>query len=313
VSEASKIEWTDATWNPVRGCTPASAGCANCYAIRDTWRLAHNPNPRVALSCAGLVEQAGGQWRPGCAPLRWTGRIRCLPELLEQPLRWRRPRRIFVCSQSDLFHPAVPEAFIDRVIAMTQIAYWHTYQVLTKRPERMREYFSRTTGKGNVLSRVLAAAVQACQDLRPPRGYVHRGSFGWPYRNVWLGTTVEDRRARNRIAELERTPAAVRYVSFEPLLEDLGDLELAGTGIGWAIVGGESGPAARALDVAWVRSIVDQCRAVAVSVFVKQLGAAWAREPVDGKWSRSADAKGGDPRDWPEDLRVRELPQEVAR
>jgi protein gp37 len=306
VADGTGIAWTDATWNPLRGCSRVSEGCRFCYA------------EGVAARFSGPGLPYEGLARSTPQGPRWTGKIRLVPEVLDQPLRWRRPRRIFVNSMSDLFHEDVPFAFIDRVFAVMALSYWHTFQVLTKRPARLREYLSHTHGPGNVLARVLHHA----REIEKPRGYVHPDSLGWPYRNVWLGVSVEDQRAADeRIPELLATPAAVRFLSCEPLLgpvnpcavpdrktrpaefstryTPLGDLD-------WVIVGGESGRGARRMEEAWARSLVEQYRVAGVPVFVKQLGSVWARE---SKHWPHGDSKGGDPEEWPEDLRVREMPE----
>lgn len=284
MSDRSAIEWTESTWNPVRGCTKVSPGCKNCYA-----------------------EKFAERWR-GVAghPYEHGFDVRLVPEALDLPLRWRKPRRVFVNSMSDLFHEAVPDTFIADVFNTMKQAPRHTFQVLTKRAARMSAFVRRWTGAT------------------------------LPLPNVWLGVSVEDRRSRARIAELERTPAVVRFLSCEPLLEDLGDLELAGTGIRWVIVGGESGPRARPCAEEWVRSIVGQCRAAGAAVFVKQLGAYVVSEqrtapaelmanperlgpedraPNGEVWAWRAGLrhpKGSDPAEWPADLRVRQMP-EVTR
>jgi protein gp37 len=219
MSDASAIEWTDATWNPVRGCTKISPGCKHCYAetFAERWR--------------GLPNHPYGQGFD----------LRLVPEKLDEPLRWRRPRRIFVNSMSDLFQDGVPAEFVQRVFETMRRADWHSYQVLTKRGERMRD-----------LVRGL-----------PP----HLGRLP----QVWLGVSVEDRKyGLPRIAELRDTPAAVRFLSIEPLLEDVGDLDLSG--IHWVIVGGESGPRARPMQKSWVRSVHRQCREQNVPFFFKQWG-----------------------------------------
>ena len=208
-----------------------------------------------------------------------------MPGALALPLRWKKPRRIFVNSMSDLFHHDVPADYIDQVFAVMALAHWHTFQVLTKRPVAMRKYLTHTRGPDNVLTRVLSQA----QEIEKPRGYVHQEGLGWPYRNVCLGGSVEDQRAAaERIPELLATPAALRFLSCEPLLgpvnvcavpdgktrpaefsaryTPLGDLD-------WVIVGGESGPGARPCNVAWVRDLVGSCMEAGVPAFVKQLGA----------------------------------------
>jgi len=219
VSDGSAIEWTDATWNPVRGCEKISPGCKHCYAetFAERWR--------------GLPDHPYGQGFD----------LRLVPEKIDEPLRWRKPRRIFVNSMSDLFQVGVPEPFIRRVFQAMNAAHWHTYQVLTKRADRMR-----------ALTRAM------------PRALVDQPQ-------IWLGVSVEDRKyGLPRIDQLRETPAALRFLSVEPLLEDLGTIDLSG--IGWVIVGGESGPGARPMEEAWVLSILDQCRSAGVPFFFKQWG-----------------------------------------
>lgn len=219
MSDKSAIEWTDATWNPVRGCTKLSPGCKHCYAetFAERWR--------------GIPNHPYGQGFD----------LRLVPEKLDEPLGWRRSRLVFVNSMSDLFQEGVPETFVERVFETMTRANWHTYQVLTKRAERMRD-----------LVRAL------------PHELV-----GHPH--VWLGVSVEDQKhGIPRIEVLRETPAAVRFLSIEPLLEDIGRLDL--TGIHWVIVGGESGPRARPMDQKWVLSIRDQCHEHRVPFFFKQWG-----------------------------------------
>jgi len=315
VSETS-IEWTDATWNPVRGCTRVSPGCENCYAERQAARFR---GPGGAYE--GLVRtHANGE-------PRWTGEIKLLPEQLDQPLRWRRQRRIFVNSMSDLFHEGVPDEFIDRTFAVMALATRHTFQILTKRPDRMLAYMQSRAKSADFWKRAV------------PNGYALEWEgislVPFPLPNVWLGVSVENQAtADERIPLLLQTPAAVRFLSVEPLLEAV-DLNKAGAlglevlpdgsatdlyadnPVDWVIVGGESGPHARACNVAWIRSIVEQCKAVGCPVFVKQLGAdPFVRNKSGGmdRWRVGhgdfyvRDRKGGDPNEWPEDLRVREFP-----
>ena len=211
MSDNSKIEWTDATWNPVRGCTKVSPGCKHCYAETFAERFRGVPGHPFELGFD----------------------LRLVPEKLGDPLRWRTPRMVFVNSMSDLFHEDVPDSYVLAVARVMAIGNWHTYQVLTKRAER------------------LAALL--------------RGELGFAARclNIWWGVSVEDRRyGLPRINHLREAPASVRFLSIEPLLEDLGRLDLRG--ISWVIVGGESGRGARPMAPEWVRSIRDQCRAAGV-------------------------------------------------
>jgi protein gp37 len=260
VSEHSLIAWTDATWNPVVGCERVSPGCTHCYAIRDARRLGSNPHPAVQAAYHDLVHKtAGGQ-------LDWTGEVRCLPERLEQPLAWRRPKRIFVNSQSDLFHDDVPEAFIRRVFAVMAEASWHQFQVLTKRAERLEQIGA---------------------------------SLSWPA-NVWQGVSVENAAYAWRADHLRRTGARVKFLSVEPLLGPLPEIDL--TGIDWVIVGGESGPGARPMQAEWAEALLARCRSAGVRFFFKQAGRHLAQA-----WGCS-DAKGTTAAEIPERLRVRELP-----
>lgn len=279
----SRIEWTDTTWSPVTGCTKISPGCTNCYAdamCRRFWR----------------------QWDREPPPDHF--KVKLHPDRLDQPLRWTKPRRVFVCSMSDLFHDDVPFSFIDRIWRVFDATPWHTYQVLTKRPERLKEYWAYRT------NRSLADAIA--------------------FSNVWLGVTAE-----NRDQTIERVPALlgavgaeapVRFVSVEPMLgyvnlgfgpnpkciycDGRGEYECGGTNtkiipcgdcmilnlfIDWAIIGCESGPNRRPMQLEWALDLVRQCQAAGVAVFVKQLD-------IDGRVSK-------DPGEWPEELRIREYPR----
>lgn len=324
MGDKSDIEWTDATWNPVRGCTKVSSGCRNCYAETFAERF---------RGVKGHAYEQGFD-------------LRTVPESLQLPLRWKRPRRIFVNSMSDLFHKDVPSSFIDEVIATMLLAHWHTYQVLTKRAERMAQHLSDPGLYERVLAivnRIRGGATGALRAQLYSVGVSNPTTFPAPW--IWWGVSVEDQaRADERIPHLLRTPAAVRFLSCEPLLEHvdlrrwLNDpcncmvpaMEGAGQhspncrtfkepwGLDWVIGGGESGPGARPCALEWIESIVDQCRSSGIQCFVKQLGAhvvseERAAEDEDGKrrWMWRAglkSKKGGDPSEWPEALRVRQFP-----
>lgn len=246
VSDKTAISWTDASWNPVVGCTRTAPGCDHCYAVRDGVRLQHLP------AYAGTI--ADGDW---------TGVVRCLPERLDQPLRWKRPRRIFVNSMSDLFHADVPDDFIEAVFSVMSVARQHTYQILTKRPQRMAQVVQRLWWdcNGDVhLGRFTAAELGTSADLVAPATTP----------NVWVGTSVESDRYAFRADHLRATPAAVRFLSLEPLLGPLPSLDL--TGIDWVIVGGESGPDARPMHPDWARDIRDRCVAAGIPFNFKQWG-----------------------------------------
>jgi protein gp37 len=213
------IEWTDATWNPVRGCTKISAGCKNCYAERFAERFRGVPGH----------------------PFEQGFNIRLVPEKLTEPLKWKESRMIFVNSMSDLFHDQIPDEYIERVVRVMTLANWHTFQVLTKRGSRL----------GRLLRGKLKFATECA--------------------HIWWGVSVENKRdGVPRIKYLQNAPAQVRFLSVEPLLEDVGRLDL--TGISWVIVGGESGPRSRPLQAEWVRSLRDQCTSANVPFFFKQWG-----------------------------------------
>ena len=214
MADQSAIEWTEATWNPVTGCDKVSPGCAHCYAERMAKRLHAMGTPNYANGFALTLQ----------------------PQMLQAPLKWRRPRKIFVNSMSDLFHPSVPTAYIREVFDVMGRAHWHQFQVLTKRSERLPEVDS---------------------------------ALPWTP-NIWMGVSVENRRFVHRIDHLRQTGAHVKFLSLEPLLGPLDSLDLAG--IDWVIVGGESGPRARPMDPGWVASIRDQCHDGNVAFFFKQWG-----------------------------------------
>lgn len=272
----TKIEWATKTWNPLRGCSKVSEGCRNCYAIRVASRFGGEGMPYEGLTQAG----PGGP--------NWTGKIKLALDMLDHPLRWRNPQRVFVNSMSDLFHPDVPDDFIDQVFAVMALCPEHTFMILTKRPARMLEYI---IGRQEQVAEKIAFDPpdgQKVIDLFggrwiPPQigdfgrvelaGYFDGVEIPWPLPNVWLGVSVENQEAKHRMDVLRQIPAAVRFVSGEPLLEDLGTVDL--TGIGWFITGGESGPGARPALRDWFRAIRDQCQSAGVAYFHKQNGE-WA-------------------------------------
>ncbi len=222
----TSIEWTDATWNPVAGCSIMSAGCTNCYAMRMAARLESMGLEKYR----GLTRKSGGR-------AKWTGSIYLDEKALSVPDTWIKPRNIFVNSMSDLFHPDVPTDFIKKVWATMARTSRHTYQILTKRPDRMAE--------------------------------ILRGDFE-VLPNVWLGTSVEDSRVLHRLDDLREVPAAIRFVSFEPLIGSVAQGSLYK--INWAIVGGESGPHARPIETAWIDEIFDMCADTGAAFFFKQWG-----------------------------------------
>lgn len=319
MAEHSPIGWTDATWPIVAGCEYESPGCSNCWAVRDSWRLAHNPHLVVSSAFTGTVRKTDA------GALVWTGLVRPLPQRLVWPLKWRKARKIFVCSQSDLFHPKVPFDFIAAAFGVMAMANWHTFQVLTKHPRRALEFF-------HWLNEQQGGALETCLWLSrrmvgpavadPLTPYVDKLP-AWPLENVWFGVTIEDQtRAEERLPLLLRMPVAVRWISAEPMLEAL-DLETIPVppsylgDIDWVVCGGESAQTranTRPFDTGWARDLLLQCRNAKVAFFMKQLGTvpitqrgALATTPFlpAGKSSRY---KWDEPEHWPEDLRVQEFP-----
>ncbi|WP_280389270.1 DUF5131 family protein [Nocardia wallacei] len=297
----SKIEWTEETWNVVTGCTRISEGCEHCYIERTPpMRMAHRrfDGPQIGAT---------------------TG-VQLHPERLGKPLRWRAPRRVFVNSMSDLFHDDIPNDFIEQVFAVMALTRRHTFQVLTKRPARMRALLSSGNFRDEVTERYADN---------------HEGDweFDWPLPNVWLGTSTESQRwADIRIPQLLDTPAAVRWISAEPLLgpvdltkwipgrctcQPRGSLPpiegvhwngcpaLGYRDLDWVVVGGETGPGARPMQEKWARSLRGQCAAAGVPFFLKQAGTVLAKQ-----WG-AASKKGSDPAEWPEPF-PREFPAGVS-
>jgi protein gp37 len=329
MADHSAIEWCDATWNPVRGCTKVSPGCAHCYAetFAERWR--------------GIK---GHPYEQGFD-------LRLVPEQLAIPLTWKKPRRVFVNSMSDLFQDGVPDEHIDKVFAVMALAPQHTFQVLTKRPERMRQWFEDS-------GRDAVTVTMQYPEFVPANGRAYpRWPAAWPLPNVWLGVSVENQHcADERIPLLLQTPAAVRFISAEPLLEAIDLTAIRRTRadgfmrpldgrfnrIDWLIIGFESGAGARSGQLEWARSLVAQCHTAGVAAFVKQLGAhptanyydTPTRDHIEGRGADWPDPigwhehdgqpgladrvrltlhkKGGDMAEWPADLRVREFPEARA-
>lgn len=283
MSDNTGIEWADATWNPVIGCTKVSAGCDNCYAIKTATRMQANPNPKISAAYAGTA--AAGEW---------TDQVNLLSDRLTIPLAWTKPRKVFVNSQSDLFHRNVPDRFIAEVFAVMALAGQHTFQLLTKRHGRMRSLLSSVP-----FQNMVALHVEMRLSLRSTYEHV------WPLPNVWLGVSVEDQATANvRIPALLDTPAAIRWLSMEPLLarvdlrriernawtpartvlepvldRDTGDVLVPA--IDWVVVGGESGPKARPMHPAWASELRDVCNAAKVPFLFKQWGEWSPMAPLD--------------------------------
>jgi protein gp37 len=319
------ISWTDVTWNPIRGCTRVSEGCRNCYAEGVAARFSKPGQAYEGLAGFKILEN-------GERDARWTGKVRFVEEHLLDPLRWRKPRRVFVNSMSDLFHEEVKIEWIAKIFNIMASATtecgkrhkhkeecWtgpgHTYQILTKRPERMK-------------AMVTEELPQFASEYMPGDCALSLAmEMDWPLPNVWLGTSVEDQATADaRIPALLSTPAAVRFISAEPLL---GPLELReewykcpakephpGVAwcpcLGWVIVGGESGAGARPFHIEWARNLKYQCMDACIPLFIKQLGAhpqEFLPNTLRPMGIRLDDRKGGDWNEWPADLRVREFPE----
>lgn len=320
MSQTSTIGWTNATWPIVAGCAYESPGCSNCWAVRDSWRLAHNPHPKVRLAFEDVVKkQPDGK-------LVWSGVVRTIPQRLGWPSGWRLGRRVFVCSQSDLFHPLVPNEFIAATFRVMAAEHRHTFQVLTKHPARALEWFRWIEGGGRVGERLLSCLKEVAPGVRAEVN----ANGSWPLRNVWFGVTVEDRRrAEERVRILHQIPARVRWISAEPQLERLdmlprlrwctGDMgDAMDQRIDWLVCGGESAQTranTRPFDIGWARALLQDCRATGTRFFMKQLGSnpvPWLQD--DGKVElrlpagRTSRYKWHEPEHWPADLRVQEFP-----
>jgi protein gp37 len=306
MADNTKIQWTEATWSPVTGCTRTSSGCLKCYIDR-------TPPFRMAGRKFNSPDIGG------------TTGVILHPDRLTAPMRWRKPRRIFVCSLADLFHQDVPGQFIAEVFAVMALSPQHTYQVLTKRHARLRSLLSGEPFRTAVEVAINRFADDPAFPLgKDDRRRIQASESGgawpwtWPLPNVWVGVSAEDQEwADVRIPALLDTPAAVRWVSAEPLLGPIslrrewigGPANGYGPAVQWLVAGGESGPNARWCDPDWIRSLVDQCRDGVTAPFVKQLGSGWARDwSVGGELVARSDPKGGNWDLWPDVLRIREYP-----
>lgn len=270
MGDKTGIQWTDATWNPIRGCSRVSEGCRNCYAETVANRFKGPGQPYE-----GLIAKGG----------QWNGRITVVDSAMEQPLRWRKPRRIFVNSMSDLFHENVPYQVIDQVFAVMAMALVnnHKFQILTKRPQRMLEYLNDNNLHGRIID--AAREMDNARGTWITEGYLVAYRKLWPLPNVWLGVSVEDQKtADERIPLLLQTPAAVRWISAEPLI---GPIDFSGMwvphenpamhwnmleALDWVVVGGESGANARPMHLYWARTLRDQCQSAGTPFFFKQWG-----------------------------------------
>lgn len=313
MSQKSKIEWTDASWSPIVGCSRKSEGCRNCWSERFLARFGGIQGHKFE-GLSRYTEEGP----------RWSGTVRLAEDSLEEPLRWKKPRKIFVCSTSDLFHEKVQDEWIDKVFAVMALSTQHTFQVLTKRPQRMNAYLS-----GSTPTRIQALMDQPTWINLPAGRSYPRMAQQWPLPNIWLGVSCEDQKtADERIPLLLQTPAAVRWISAEPLLGPVeifhkmtGDIlhssgdDYNPDGLNWVVVGGESGPKARSFHLDWARDIIAQCHAAhdGVPVFVKQLGSNTIfNGAYPGARFHLENKKGGDIEEWPADLRIREFPKQMV-
>jgi protein gp37 len=311
----TKIEWSDFSWNPIVGCSKISEGCQNCYAEKMASRLAtieNSPEEYIFVTFWPI---------PANIPTGWNGKTAFVESALEKPLRWKKPRKIFVCSMGDLFHESVPFDWIDKVMAVIALCPQHTFQILTKRPERMAEYFTNIEDRTEKIAEcsmrapfgVWDDADTVCDNLFD----VFRDYRLTPLDNLWLGITAEtQQRANERIPILKTIPAVKHFVSCEPLLSEIDFRQIVipkwycppmtveerfenkhfdYQGLDWVIVGGETGHNARPCKIEWIERIVEDCKAASVPVFVKQI-------TVNGKPSKNM-------AEWPEHLRLRDFPK----
>lgn len=318
MADKTHIEWTDATWNPITGCSVVSPGCTNCYAMKLAGTRLQHHQSRAGLT---TMSKAG--------PV-WTGEVRFNEQWLDQPLRWKKPRMIFVCAHGDLFHDDVPDEWIDKVFAVMALCPRHTFQVLTKRPDRMREYLSGDRfADGHASERIGYAAMELAgyheegDGTRAPSwpvdhtiisGLIHGPTPNikevvfkrpdmWPLPNVWLGVSAEDQaRADERIPLLLDSPAAVRWISAEPLLGGI-NMQPWLDRLDWVVAGGESGSNARPMHPDWARSLRDQCAAAGVAFHFKQ----W------GEWVSVSEVEGDGPHHkFPDGATVRRIGKKAA-
>lgn len=297
------ISWTEETWNPIRGCSRVSKGCVECYAEKVAARFSG-----PGLPYEGLTDSKG----------RWNGIVRFVPEKLTEPLRWARPRRIFTNSMSDMFHESLSNDEIAVLFGIMAASKRHTFQVLTKRAKRMREWFkwleeecdNHDVTYEQAANVCWAKTLWFCEKNGLPQPKLGNVLPEWPLPNVWLGVSVENQKAADdRLQHLLECPATVRWVSYEPALgpvmfdavkSESGHCFNALEGLHWIVVGGESGTGARPFELSWADSVLLQCRSNNVAFFMKQLG---ADSDSDAKAK-----KGNIMEEWPEHLRVREYP-----
>ena len=272
MADKSNIEWTDATWNPVVGCSIVSPGCTNCYAMQMAARIESMSEARRPGGTLGPMTHYYGTTKRVNGNAVWNGKVALAPDnILTAPLRWKRPRKIFVNSMGDLFHEAIPDEWIDRVFAVMALCPQHTFQVLTKRAERLRDYCLALPSRSVAVAQ--AAVWLGVWDDPDGIAVTVNDLIDRPLPNVWLGVSCERQHEWDERKEhLRNTPAAVHFASFEPLLGAVIEPRPMSDFIQWGIVGGESGPKARPMHPQWARDIQDQCEAAGVAFFMKQWG-----------------------------------------
>lgn len=290
----TSIEWTDATWNPLRGCSMAKGsemgGCLNCYAARLNARnLPGLRSPTTDKAFARILDSGP----------RWTGVVELIEHILLQPLKWKKPQRVFVNSMSDVFHESLADEQIDRIFAIMALCPHITFQVLTKRPERMLEYFETPDRSRWITHKVLDTVRDPADPLHWKQGMPKECKVSLPLPNVWLGVSTENQEtAEARIPFLLRTPAAIRFISYEPAIGSL-DLSAWVSRLDWVIAGGESGPGSRPADADWFRSLRDQCLCARVPFFFKQWGE-WLNGVKVGKKKSGAALDGFEHKTFPQ-------------
>lgn len=284
MASTTDIEWADATWNVLTGCSLVDEGCRNCYAARmAATRLKNHPSRKglARLNADGVA--------------KFTGETRFNRDWLTDPIRWKQPRKIFAVAHGDLFHENVADETIDLILAVAAMTRRHTYQILTKRPERALGYLTTTGREGRIL--------RACEEIARQEGYGEKAvplALYWPLRNVWIGTSVSDQEsADQRVPILSQIPAVIRFLSIEPLLGPV-TIGRYMTRLDWVIVGGESGPNARPMNRNWVRALCDECADYGPRFFFKQWGAWFPYGETNAKGMRNLVSKGKRPGYWHE-------------
>lgn len=295
----TKISWTEYSWNPIVGCSKVSDGCKNCYAEKMACRLAHMEHPEYQEVTMSKMNPMPISYYNQFE--KWNGKTAFVESAIDKPLHWRKPRMIFVSSMGDLFHPSVPFEWIDKVIAVAVVCHHHIFQLLTKHGDRMAEYFKQAGLWTEIIPNATHKYLHHRGIQEPIPGYFAfnclEAEYKVPIPNLWLGVTIEKSNYLNRAKTLSDIPASIRFISNEPLLEDIRYTSDELRVIDWVIIGAESGPHRRQCKLEWVRNIRDQCIAAGVPVFIKQIS-------INGKVEHDINR-------FPEDLRIREYPEKL--